>query len=241
MPVSTAPLRVQRFSGQTASAIRCGAGQCESRTGKRRRAARPALRNGHGAAFRARLFQGPRPFRRRCSAIGARGECLCLHGGTPHCVWGRSSRPGDTAGRHLLAHELTHVLQQGGRCPRLQRKEKESPPSWQLVKAAERLSMASPVLYQLDPLLEVIEPKSKISALLTRHALETKVAHPMRGSPEKIETPFLVTSAACGAPSRNSRGYWLPICGLVPTYFSMRPKRRWKTRAGALWGRGQTH
>ena len=103
--------------------------------------------------------------------------------------------PRTPEGPQLLAHELTHVVQQAG-CgvASLQRKEKETKGSWPaLAAASERLSKASLRLYQLElyepekllgserALLEIIEPSSRVSALATQLAVKSKAAHPMRG------------------------------------------------------------
>lgn len=59
-----------------------------------------------------------------------------------------------------------------------------------LLQATERLSLASLNLYQQDPLLELVDPRSRISALATANAIRFKETRPMRGPSEKVETPF---------------------------------------------------
>ena len=50
-----------------------------------------------------------------CRAIGAGSKCPCIHGGAQYSVRRGSVRAWVTAGRRLIAHELTHVVQQRDR------------------------------------------------------------------------------------------------------------------------------
>ena len=59
-----------------------------------------------------------------------------------------------------------------------------------LLETAQRLSLASLNLYQTYPPLDIIEPKSKLTAWDINYAITTKETHPMYGPSEKIETPF---------------------------------------------------
>jgi hypothetical protein len=73
---------------------------------------------------------------------------------------------------------------------RLQAKAAEQANATTLLQTTERLSLASLNLYQQDPLLELIEPESRLSALATDNAIRFKETHPMHGQSEKVETPF---------------------------------------------------
>ena len=70
---------------------------------------------------------GARARRRVSGAISARGECSCLHVG--HDIAFDSGRfaPGSPDGRQLIAHELTHVVQQGETGAVVQRQDASKP------------------------------------------------------------------------------------------------------------------
>jgi hypothetical protein len=190
--VSGAPPRIQRFSGQSNGQMDAAPASVDQALASPGRPLEPALRQDMEQRF-------GHDFSRVRVHLGAAAEQsvrdVNAHAYTVghDMVFGAGRfAPRTQKGRQLLAHELTHIVQQAA-CgvASLQRKEKETEGSWlNLARAAERLSMASVGLYRLDPLLEIIEPESPISALATHTAVESKVAHPMGGPSEKIEAPF---------------------------------------------------
>jgi hypothetical protein len=64
--------------------------------------------------------------------------------------------PGTSTGKHLLAHELTHVVQQGGSRPTAQRKLTVGPANDQYEQEADRV--ASDVLRMPDPTAPAVAP-----------------------------------------------------------------------------------
>jgi len=194
--VSDAPPRIQRFSAQWSGQMDAAPASVDQALASPGRALEPALRQDMEQRFghdfsRVRVHSG--------AAAEQSAQDINAHAYTigRNIVFGAGQfAPGTHEGRRLLAHELAHVVQQTGHgVTAIQRKEKETDGSWlALAAAAERLSMASLSLYKVDrgdkPLLEIIEPESLLSAGGTRQAVETKVARPMGGQSEKIESPF---------------------------------------------------
>jgi hypothetical protein len=194
--VSDAPPRIQRFSGQPNGHVDAVPASVDQALASPGRPLEPTLRQDMEQRFghdfsRVRVHSG--------AAAEQSVQDINAHAYTigRNIVFGAGQfAPGTHEGRRLLAHELTHIVQQTGHgVTAIQRKEKQTDGSWlALAAAAERLSKASLRLYQVEPgeraLLEIIEPESPISAPLTQQAVKTKVAHPMGGRPEKIESPF---------------------------------------------------
>ena len=70
------------------------------------------VRDGHGGPARRRLLRRTCAHRRCRRRLGPVGAGARLHGRVEHRVPARQVRPGSSAGQTLLAHELTHVVQQ---------------------------------------------------------------------------------------------------------------------------------
>ena len=109
--VSAAPPRIQRLSGQrTGHANAAPASIDRPLPVPADRWSRHYGRTWSSAS--ATTFPSAGTFGRGCRAIGGRCERTCLHRGTRHCVWCGVFTPGTHQGRRLIAHELTHVVQQ---------------------------------------------------------------------------------------------------------------------------------
>jgi hypothetical protein len=194
--VSDAPPGIQRFSGQPSGHVDAVPASVDQALASPGRPLEPTLRQDMEQRFghdfsRVRVHSG--------AAAEQSAQDVNAHAYTigRNIVFGAGQfAPGTHEGRRLLAHELTHIVQQAGHgVTAIQRKEKQTDGSWlALAAAAERLSKASLRLYQVEPgeraLLEIIEPQSEVSALATKAAVKTKVALPMGGREEKIESPF---------------------------------------------------
>lgn len=85
-----------------------------------RRTARPRDARVHGRSFRLRVWKRADSSRRTRGGIGPRRPGPGLHGRAVVFAGG-SFAPETNAGRELLAHELTHVLQQNAMPPAVQR------------------------------------------------------------------------------------------------------------------------
>ena len=66
----------------------------------------------HGVRLRAGLQRGARAYRRIRAALRGRRQCAGRHRRPSHCVRRRPILTLDRLGQQLLAHELTHVVQQ---------------------------------------------------------------------------------------------------------------------------------
>ena len=83
----------------------CGAQYAWPASGRRH----PRL---HGGALRPRFRPGARPHRCAGGRVGAGGQRGGVHGGDGYCVCAGAICAGVRRSRHLLAHELAHVVQQ---------------------------------------------------------------------------------------------------------------------------------
>jgi hypothetical protein len=199
--VSTVPPRIQRLAAQPAGQMDTAPASVDRVLSSPGRPLEPALRQDMEQRF-GHDFSQVQVHSGAAAEQSARDVNALAYTVGHHVVFGASRfAPATHEGRQLLTHELTHVVQQTGSVvSRLQRKEcpsavygkeQDTEVSWSpLTQAAERLSMASLALYKLDPLLELVQPKSNISASLTRAAIKWKVAQPFSGPSEKIEVPF---------------------------------------------------
>ncbi len=93
--VSSAPPRIQRFSGQEAGHTAAAPASVDRVLASSGQAARAGASAGHGAALRPGLFGSESACRSRCRAIGAGCRRRRLHSGTQHRVWCRAVRTPD--------------------------------------------------------------------------------------------------------------------------------------------------
>jgi hypothetical protein len=196
---SSVPVRSQRSSGQPGRQLNAMPARVAHTLADPGTPLEPAVRQDMEQRF-GHDFSGVRVHSGAAAEQSA--EDVNAHAYTvgQHVVFGAGGfAPGTREGLPLLAHELTHVVQQA-ECgvASLQCKKKETEGGWlTLAAAAERLSKASLLLYQQDPLLTVIEPEGLLERFpMTGVAQKSKMALRPAQSPmeppsrEKIESPF---------------------------------------------------
>lgn len=152
--VSSAPQRIQRFSGHSSDQAGSAPASVDRVLASSGRPLEPALRNDmeqrFGHDFSAvRIHDGP------AAEQSAREVNANAYTAGAHIVFGAGQlQPEGHQGRHLLAHELTHVVQQSGAGEQIQR---DGMGDLRLSEACEETKNK----IRLDPAYLALDPKSK--------------------------------------------------------------------------------
>ena len=119
--VAGAPLRIQRFAGQSAGQMDRAPSSVDRVLASSGRPLEPALRQDMEQRF-GHDFSQVRVHSGAAAEQSAREINAIAYTVGQNIVFGAGQyRPGSDSGRHLLSHELTHTIQQGGDAVRLQR------------------------------------------------------------------------------------------------------------------------